>query len=1390
MANINPHKQHPGMQVRELSGRRVASNLAGSPLPEGYRNKSSLVFDGVSDYAVAYCSRTIPESANSISFWFKIDDPPKAGWNGILWTGADSTNYGDVKYHINYYAGAYIQMRYGDGENHISSVGGHNSFNYNEPGNWIHLCVTDTSTKDADGTVTMYINGCRYRVFDGTAWAPAAANSGRYQILIGRFGPANSDYLAGKLDEITVWDRALTLEAVQVLYNRKTPTDPRYVPGGPPVHWWRGGEGLVGTIIRDEIGSSPMTTYNGISSDPDTATELAYVAPNTFSGWTPASISNLIMWIDPSDSSTVKPAGGSYGTAVDGDAIESIRAKNNDSIEFTQSTSSLQPLWGAVTGQFNGLHILKGNNNHERLIHTPPRPDVDHFISGLSMLDSWTLIYVEHDPTDNYSWTCFGKGGANGTSTHSYPDRHYRGSLSLGYASNEYMRVGYPLLTFYYYHTYAGTYTRRGKVKITGGNAVIDDANTYAKARQFCQKMHVIVFDNKKFKYDLLNKYNHHFRPGMILDCADQNSPDFMDNDLNSWYIQTHRPTTGIGTMLAYGKALSDRELGLLRDYISNKWDIPVDPYYSNRATHFNGTEDILAEVGTLTGASRSTLHPATGRSISLWYRPDNEDDYGAWATGQAQLWLGQDDATVNTSDTYWTEVCVLPYVDAGSGAKTLCCFYRLHTKVSGAWKKRTYKATVTVNDNRTWGNWVISDPTPGHDAENQAPSIYYNGSATTVSLELTEAGTDFTNLNCISVGGSGTGANSPNYMPAGAVDEIVYLSKAISVSEVAELLQTLPARLSPSRPTETTISDSILLHYRMGDGRPDHHSSSGWSMFVENHGSFGTLTLTAGKSEGSGSPVVVASVNKKSPIDFPGTMLWVDFSDDSTITYTSGTEPASITDKGYLNTAWPGTGSLSAQTFNASNTPHHFSVEAAPGTGSNGMKYLRHVGAAWASAELELVPTTAPYNLLTDTYGSAHGDSEWVLWMVAHVLNTPATQQFEFMRGTTSDSPAQTFRSKTNSLYAYAKGSAWNSGNTDYVNAPGNQGLIWPQRHNSADGRMVFLAVKRERHPVGMRQTWFVNETMQETSHDIISYSNLTPGAPSAGSAEDVWTIHLSNDGNALNLGIGEAGFIAGTLDNNEIRSLYSWAAEKWNITPYWDNTRSVVLDGVSDYATGGSPIDATQAFSFSCWVKIDVGTTTSQYKNLVRLYDSATNQHRFKLTIHKRPNTWHRIDVFISDGAGGSTSQPDAYIPNAEIEGVWGHIAVTFAATSSATGDTKLYFNGELVETDTGSAALDASATIDQLMVGGPANYFPGKTTEHVWYQDVLTDEEVHQIYNGQDRFPNKPSDPRRPPNPAGAVSHYRFGNAISGTTVPDQIGSTDLTLNGGVSVSPDVP
>lgn len=124
-------------------------------------------------------------------------------------------------------------------------------------GEWAHICITFDSDLAAPGA--FYVNGVSVTgLFVGSS-APLDSTSGQ-RIIAGKLlGEAAIDH---RLDEISLWNKALSSDEVASLYNSGKPTDlTLHSAAANKIAWWRMGDIPADTFatIKDASGVSDLT---------------------------------------------------------------------------------------------------------------------------------------------------------------------------------------------------------------------------------------------------------------------------------------------------------------------------------------------------------------------------------------------------------------------------------------------------------------------------------------------------------------------------------------------------------------------------------------------------------------------------------------------------------------------------------------------------------------------------------------------------------------------------------------------------------------------------------------------------------------------------------------------------------------------------------------------------------------------------------------------------------------------------------------------------------------------------------------------------------------------------------------------------------------------------
>jgi len=174
-----------------------------------YASTSSFSFDGVNDYFDLGNPTELQLTTNiSISVWFKIDSNPTNTYLNIItkWISGDAA------------WSAYVTNSTGKLSFWISTNGStqkqiHSSTNVND-NQWHHFVGTNDGVNNK-----IYIDG----VLEDTGTSGNIYNSTQ-NILIGKTNQ-NSFLFEGLIDEVSIWNTALTSDAVTEIYNSGAPND-------------------------------------------------------------------------------------------------------------------------------------------------------------------------------------------------------------------------------------------------------------------------------------------------------------------------------------------------------------------------------------------------------------------------------------------------------------------------------------------------------------------------------------------------------------------------------------------------------------------------------------------------------------------------------------------------------------------------------------------------------------------------------------------------------------------------------------------------------------------------------------------------------------------------------------------------------------------------------------------------------------------------------------------------------------------------------------------------------------------------------------------------------------------------------------------------------------
>jgi hypothetical protein len=215
-----------------LGGGKAATSSGRLPSGGAFTNEYSVDFDGTDDYmSVSDIPELNATTACTFSFWGK---PAATGKSLGMESLISSTD--KIILYLWYTNVVYFGVRNGGSPAPASQA-------FTADGNWHHICGTyDGST----GTIKLYIDGSLVSTQTG---APSSTSDLSGNFIVGKSG--GSDYNEGLIDEVAIFDSALSASDVTAIYNSGVPAD---LTSLSPVGWWRMGDGTEdgsGTTIYD-----------------------------------------------------------------------------------------------------------------------------------------------------------------------------------------------------------------------------------------------------------------------------------------------------------------------------------------------------------------------------------------------------------------------------------------------------------------------------------------------------------------------------------------------------------------------------------------------------------------------------------------------------------------------------------------------------------------------------------------------------------------------------------------------------------------------------------------------------------------------------------------------------------------------------------------------------------------------------------------------------------------------------------------------------------------------------------------------------------------------------------------------------------------------------------
>ena len=255
-----------------------ASASASVSTPPAAFNNYSASFDGTDDLVEAdgfNANTLIGNGEFTVSLWCKFDT--LNNFDSIIYMGAKNSNTEYFQLRLRDVSGLKYQISSRAGNSGNATV---EATTTPATGSWVHLAYTRSGTGNST-TAKIYVNG----TLEGTG------TSGEFSALLGASSSdtitdisafrsaAYSQYgIDGKIDEVAIWDSALSATEITKVYNSGEPfdltsNDGNYTSSADLQGYWRFEDNTVsgsnGTIADSSGNSRTATTKNGVTFSTD-----------------------------------------------------------------------------------------------------------------------------------------------------------------------------------------------------------------------------------------------------------------------------------------------------------------------------------------------------------------------------------------------------------------------------------------------------------------------------------------------------------------------------------------------------------------------------------------------------------------------------------------------------------------------------------------------------------------------------------------------------------------------------------------------------------------------------------------------------------------------------------------------------------------------------------------------------------------------------------------------------------------------------------------------------------------------------------------------------------------------------------------------------------------
>ena len=280
------------------------------------------------------------------------------------------------------------------------------------------------------------------------------------------------------------------------------------------------------------------------------------------------------------------------------------------------------------------------------------------------------------------------------------------------------------------------------------------------------------------------------------------------------------------------------------------------------------------------------------------------------------------------------------------------------------------------------------------------------------------------------------------------------------------------------------------------------------------------------------------AGAEEYSPADIPGLLFWIDPSDASTITTTDGSTTHNPGVAGEVITSISDKVASKAFPDNGADSIYNPYTDATTGLLGNGLPFFNTADGAYLAALFRFTPGGGDDAVYSDL-ATGGVNSEWTTFLVGYAETNHAVFNYRgFLRGQGGTAPNTLVEASTH--YGWDR---W------AIDTPWGDSATYDNWLTSDTPPLVVSTGRTQ--VIFLQSTYNGSAWEYRISQDAVNWKTTVhgrvPGSPAA--ADNKWSIRTRNWSPATDTGLGEMGFINGTVSDATLQDLHTYLKTKWDL-------------------------------------------------------------------------------------------------------------------------------------------------------------------------------------------------------------------------------------------------